>query len=159
VTLLRNWLLGIVAAALALSLAQALTPEGAVKRVGRLIGGLVLLLAVLKPLLTLDPGELTAATAAYWGEEALPQETDEEEILRGLIAQRAGAYIVDKGEQLGLTCSATVTVVEGAGGWSVPWSVEVRGSWSAEGKRALSECIAADLDIPADRQTFLEGGT
>ena len=45
----RSWLLGVTAAALAVALAQALTPEGTVKKVGRLVGGMVLLLAVAKP--------------------------------------------------------------------------------------------------------------
>lgn len=47
---IKNWLLGITAAALAVSLAQALTPEGTVKKIGRLVGALVLLLAALRPL-------------------------------------------------------------------------------------------------------------
>lgn len=66
----RSWLLGVVAAALAVAMAQALTPEGAVKKVGKLVGGLVLLLAVTKPILQLDPGDLAVAAAAYGVPEA-----------------------------------------------------------------------------------------
>ena len=34
-TMLKDWLLGVTAAALAVALAQALTPEGTVKKIGR----------------------------------------------------------------------------------------------------------------------------
>ena len=52
---LREWLLGVTAAALAVALAQALTPEGTVKKLLRITGGLVLLLAVVRPLKGLVP--------------------------------------------------------------------------------------------------------
>ena len=40
----RTYLMGVVSAAMVVALAQALTPEGAVKKIGRLVGGIVLLL-------------------------------------------------------------------------------------------------------------------
>ena len=44
---IKAWLLGITAAALLVAAAQSLMPGGAVRRVGRLTGGLVLLLALM----------------------------------------------------------------------------------------------------------------
>ena len=41
----RSWLLGVTAAALVVALAETLAPEGSVKKVCRLAGGLALLLA------------------------------------------------------------------------------------------------------------------
>ena len=43
--LVRQWLLGVTCTAMVLALAQALAPEGSVKKVCRLAGGLALLLA------------------------------------------------------------------------------------------------------------------
>lgn len=51
---LKDWLLSLTAAALALSLAQSLLPGGTIGRIGALIGGLVLLLTALDPLLGKD---------------------------------------------------------------------------------------------------------
>lgn len=151
---LRQWLLGVTAAALAVALAQALTPEGTVKKLLRLMGGLVLLLAVVRPLKSLapaalpDPGALTPSVETA--------ETAGEEVMKTLIAQKVGAYIVDKGSALGCPCTAQVTVAEDGSGWTVPWSVQVRGQWTAEGKKELSRLIARELNIPVERQTFLE---
>lgn len=151
---LKEWLLGITAAALAVALAQALTPEGTVKKLLRLIGGLVLLLAVMRPLKSLAPEALPRP-----GDLAPSAETAEtagEEVMKTLIAQKVGAYIVDKGSALGCPCTAQVTVAEDESGWTIPWSVQVRGQWTAKEKKELSQLIARELDIPVERQTFLE---
>ena len=53
----RGWLLTVIAASLLCALADALMPPGAVKRVGRLVCGLVLLAAILSPAVRLDVAE------------------------------------------------------------------------------------------------------
>lgn len=151
---LRQWLLGVTAAALAVALAQALTPEGTVKKLLRFIGGLVLLLAVVEPLKGFVPAALPEP-----GELAPSVETAEtagEEVMKTLIAQKVGAYIVDKGDQLGCPCTAQVTVAEDENGWAIPWAAEMRGKWTAKGREELSRLLAQELNIPAQRQTFLE---
>ena len=154
-SVLKGWLLGVVATALAVALAQALTPDGTVKKVGRLVGGLVLLMAVAQPLLRLDPNQLAVAAAAYSGVEGEKEFSGGEEVLKTLIAQKAGAYIVDKGQSLGCLCQVQVTVAEDDSGWPVPWSVVMTGSWTQEQKKALS-AAAEELNIPAQRQSFQE---
>ena len=158
-TVLREWLLGVTAAALAISLAQSLTPEGTVKKVGKLVGGLVLLLAVVRPVAQIDP----AALAGLWtasGYEAQAATQGGEEVLKILIAQKTGAYIVDKGQSLGCRVTeAQVTVAGDDGGWPVPWSVVVKGDWTLEQREELSRIIAEELAIPAARQLFQKEGT
>lgn len=151
---LKEWLLGVTAAALAVALAQALTPEGTVKKLLRLMGGLVLLLAVVRPLKGLAPAALPQP-----GDLIPSVETENKagaDVMKTLIAQKVGAYIVDKGSTLGCSCIAQVTVAEDGSGWAIPWSVELRGQWTAQGKKELSQTIAQELNIPAQRQTFLE---
>lgn len=147
----KSWLMGIVAAALTVSLAQALTPEGPVRKVGRLVGGLVLLLAVARPPLRLEAA--LPVMAEVPAAEASAGKTGEE-MLKTLIAQKAGAYIVDKGSALGLTCAATVTVAVDDTGWPVPWQAEVRGPLTVSQREALAKAIAEDLAIPPERQSF-----
>lgn len=156
---LRTWLLGVVAAALAVALAQAMTPEGTVKKVGKLVGGLVLLLAVVRPLLTLDSGDLAVTASGYAALEPAEAVAGGEDVMKSLIAQKAGAYIVDKAAALGFVCTAGVTVEEGESGWPVPWSAEIAGTWTPQQQKALSQAIEEELDIPKERQTFKEDGS
>lgn len=155
---LREWLLGVTAAALAIALAQSLTPEGTVKKVGKLVGGLVLLLAVVGPVARIDLTALTDfwTTSAYETEGAA---RGGEEVLKILIAQKTGAYIVDKGQSLGCRVTeAEVTVAGDESGWPVPRSVVVKGDWTAEQREELSRVIEEELDIPPARQVFQKEG-
>lgn len=151
----KDWLLSVTAAALIVALAQALVPEGAVKKIGALIGGMVLLTVLLRPVAALNLEELTRWTAAY-----APTEDTEinqgGQMMKSLIAQKTSAYIVDKGKELGVSCTARVTVGQDASGWPVPRSVEISGTWSQKEKEALSRAIEEELDIPSQRQIFRE---
>ena len=155
---LKTWLLGVTAAALAVSLAQALTPEGTVKKIGRLAGGLVLLLAAVRPLTSWN-GELPKGVSLA-PDPGLVEEAAQsgEEAMKILIAQKAGAYIVDKGQSLGLRCKAEVGVAEDGSGWPIPWEVTVFGQWTSQQKKALSQAVEEELGIPAQRQSFREEG-
>ena len=58
VEILRGWLLGLVAAALILTVLRALVPKGSIRPVARVTAGLVLLLVLLRPLAGLGGGSL-----------------------------------------------------------------------------------------------------
>lgn len=152
----RTYLMGVVSAAMVVAMAQALTPEGAVKKIGRLVGGIVLLLAVMKPLVGLSADGKTVPVADWLAPPTQAEEEGEQAMLKELIVQRTAEYIEDKGHALGVDCTARVTVAEGEGGWPQPWSVEVVGSWTGEGKNALAKTIEEELAIPAERQSFRE---
>lgn len=151
----KDWLLSVTAAALIVALAQALVPEGAVKKIGALIGGMVLLTVLLRPVAALDLEELTRWTAAY-----VPTEDTEinqgGQMMKSLIAQKTSAYIVDKGAALGLVCEAEVRVETDESGWPVPWEAEITGAFSREQRSALSQAVEEDLGIPPTRQYFRE---
>ena len=155
-TELKNWMLGLTAAALAVSLAQSLTPEGTVKKIGRLVGALLLLLAALRPLVSWE--------GALFKLPALPEAAVEEnarggeQVMKTLIAEKAGAYIVDKGQSLGFRCKAEVGVALDGSGWPVPWETVISGTWTVEQKKALSRAVEEELGIPAQRQSFREEG-
>ena len=55
---IRQWLLGILAAAMGLSLLYALLPKGAVRAAAKAAGGLILLLALMVVLVFSDVGKL-----------------------------------------------------------------------------------------------------
>jgi len=151
-TFFRDWILGITAAALAIALAQALTPAGTVKKVGSLLGGMVLLLAALRPVLALDVDTLAVAAANYAPSAAADESG--REALKSLIAEKTAAYIVDKGARLGASVTAQVELAQDDSGWPVPYRARIAGTWSAQQRRALEQAVSRELDIPPQRQDY-----
>ena len=152
--ILRTWIIGVTVTAMVLAAAQAVMPEGAVKRVSRLTGGLVLVLALLHPLMALD----TADLSGFAGD--LPQTVNTEEAkdaMKPIIEEELGAYIEEKAGELGLSCKARVECQADENGVPLPRTAAVTGELTARERQVLSDLIARDLDIPADRQTFGEG--
>ena len=102
--LLRQWLVGVTCAAMIIALADSLTPSGTVRKVGKLVGGLVLLLAVLQPVLTFDYSAMAIAATDYqaaFGAYDLELEETNLDLMKTIIAERTGAYILDKAEAFG----------------------------------------------------------
>ena len=151
--LLRTWITGVTVAAVILAAAQALMPEGAVKRVGRLTGGLVLVLALLQPLTALDYGRLSDAAAGL----PAPAEAEMGDTMKPIIEQELAAYIVDKGKALGADLACAVTCVTDENGVPVPRGAVVTGSLTRTQRESLSAILDRDLGIPSEAQTFREG--
>lgn len=156
--LFKDWLLGVTACALLVALAEQLTPKGTVRKLGKLTGGLLLLVAVLQPVLKVDYGSLSAALSQYrddlGGYEAQPT-VETARLMKTIIEARSGAYIQDKAAGLGLTCRAEVECDwDSEGSYPYPARVTVWGELT-EGERArLTALIEADLAIPAQAQRY-----
>ena len=149
---LRTWITGVTVAAMVLAAAQALMPEGAVKRVGRITGGLVLVLALLQPLIMLDHADFSDFAAD------LPVSTEEgrEDAMKPIIEQEVAAYIVDKGEALGAEVTAAVTCVTDENGVPIPQKAVITGYLAPAQREALSAVLDRDLGIPVRAQIFRE---
>ncbi len=156
----RSWLLGVTAAALVLALAETLAPEGGVKKVCRLAGGLALLLAAVGPVVNiLDGSALTQAVEGWKNrsqsyEQALEEQKDR--FYLTIIEEETAAYVMDKARELGLECAAEVTYGYDEDGVPCPWEVTARGAWT-EGQRAqLERLLEEELGVPARRQSYEE---
>lgn len=155
---IQSWLMGVTGAAMVLALAECLTPEGSVKRICRTVGGVVLLLAAISPVVKLEEAELSQITQRYhidaqeFGSEL---EKKNDFLYESIIAENASAYILDKAQELGMTCQVSVTV-----GWEdgTPRlaAATVKGTWTVEQKNELSQILESDLGIPASLQYFKE---
>lgn len=158
--LLRRWLVGVTCAAMIIALADSLTPSGTVRKVGKLVGGLVLLLAVLQPVLTFDYSAMAIAATDYqaaFGAYDLELEETNLDLMKTIIAERTGAYILDKAEAFGahlmrvtVTCQVGRRYALSCSGGHHRHIVEAQ-------RRTLTRQIEADLAIPADRQTYESG--
>lgn len=156
--LIRNWLLGVTCAAMILALAESLAPEGSVKRICRLAGGLVLLLAAIGPVLKLDEADLTQITERYQlsaQEYSRELEAKNDFLYETIIEENAAAYILDKAEELGMTCRVSVTA-EWEDGTPIPRSVTIKGTWTRQQREELSRLLEDDLGIPVPMQYFEE---
>ena len=154
----RSWLLTVIAASLICALADALMPPGAVRRVGRLVCGLVLLGAILSPLARLDLSGsqrwLQDYLASLENREAELAETVNEQ-MKVIIEQEYAAYIVDKAAELGWTCTARVTCERSEEGLYLPVRTEVTGPQTAGVPAQLVQSIAEDLGVPKKAQVYI----
>ncbi len=152
----RSWLLSMVATALIVSVLEMLTPDGLPKRVGHLLGGLLLLLVLVRPVSSLgleNLGEYFANSALFDAQWDQSLEETDQALLESLITDSCQAYIEAQAAQLGASCQVTVTCR-----WEedipIPDSVTIIGELTEEQQQSLRQEIAADFDIPAERQTF-----
>lgn len=151
--ILRTWILGVTAAAVVLAAAQALMPEGAVKRVGRFTGGLVLCLALLQPLAALEHIDWSGGIPDLPAVAATGEEKDP---MKPIIEGELAAYIEEQGKKLGADLRARVTCTSDENGVPVPRYAAVSGRLTEPQRQALSAVIAGDLGIPAADQSFRE---
>lgn len=152
---LRTWLSSIVAVTLLIAMAQSLVPEGIMRRVAGFTGGLVLLLALVRPVLAGGLPDLTLETEKWTAaieEEQASLSRQGEDALAALIAERTASYIWDKGAALGLEVKANVETRTGEAGLPVPQRVELEGPYSKE----LADYITHELNIPPERQVWNE---
>ena len=155
--MLKQWILGITCAALIGAVAEALAPAGRVKKAGRLAAGLLLLLAVVKPLGSLDYGALAGALAAYRPDGAACEAALEEKsgaALKAVIEERTNAYITNKANMLGISCTAEVTYYYGPDGAVRPEAVVLRGEFTEKQRGELSRALEGELGIPSEKQSF-----
>jgi len=155
----RSWLLAVISVSLLCAVAGALMPQGAVKRVGRLVCGLVLLAAILSPLAGLDveAGQEWLDSYLYDMEhrEAELKETVNSQ-LKTIIEEEYAAYIVDKAAQLGADCSARVECEESAEGLYLPVRAEITGATTVSVQSKLIRAIEEELGIPAQSQIYVD---
>ena len=143
------------AAAVIAGLLEALVPQGGAKRAVSLCGGILIMLALLRPI-----GGLFAPKATWAADVLTETERNEilangQEIVKQIIEERTGAYIVNKSDKLGLNCTVEVTC-KGDGFFPEPWSVIIRCKAPEHARNALKTMLEDELGIPASRQTYVE---
>lgn len=155
-----SWLLSITGASVLCALADGLMPAGPVRRVGRLVCGLMLLAVILAPLAQLDlEGGQRWLEEYHLGLEDRTQELERQvdEQMKTIIEQEYAAYIVDKAAEMGLNCTARVSCRAEEDGLYLPDRTEVAGPLSQEERGRLSQLIQEELGVPADRQAYYSG--
>ena len=155
--LIRTWILSVTVSAVIISVADSLMPDGAVKKVGKLTGGLILMLGILQPIVTMDYDDLYDMVNAFpvgsiWQEDL--EESVSAPLKTGIEAQLA-AYIADEAAALGADCTAEVLCRTDENGVPIPVGVTVTGKLTPTQRAALSQTLTGELGIPPEQQTFL----
>ncbi|MBR5533463.1 MAG: hypothetical protein IKU62_01280 [Ruminiclostridium sp.] len=159
--LLRTWVLGVTAASLVIAVAQALMPQGTVKKVGKFTGGLILVLVLLRPLTGLDYqdlyGRVSALPAGAISQEDLAEQGNLhlEEGIEGELA----AYIAEKGDALGCPCKVQVDCLPDEAGVPIPTRVTITGIFTPEQQESLGDMITQDLGITPENQQYISEET
>ena len=157
--LIRQWIIAVTCAAMLAAILQTLLPKGGTGAAGRLAGGLLLLIATVQPLLSLDYDSLAQSMTQLRLEEyRSDQELAEanSSLLEELIEQETRSYILDKAEELGVVCQVRVTAWTESGDYPVPDGLEITGDLTQGEQAALTRVIAAELAIPAEQQYYVE---
>lgn len=151
---LRTWLLGIIAAGMIVGILYALLPRGRMKAVAHTVGGMALLLVIVRPLLGLDLTELALRYEDYRQQiQALTEEyrRSGDAEFAALIADKTAAYIASKGDDLGITCTPRVEMEDRDG---VPWPSAV--TLDIPKDEALSAWLSTELAIDDAHQYWCE---
>lgn len=155
---IRIWVLSVTCTAALVALAESLAPKGSVKKLLKLVGGLVLMLCVVRPVLKLDTGDLGEILTRYRVESSTREMDVGEEnmrLIKAIIEEETGAYILDKARSLGIRCEVRVTAQAREGEeLPVPCQVWILGTLDEKEREALTRLIEAELAIPAEQQTY-----
>lgn len=153
----KQWLLGIVLTAFAVGLARQLAPKGREAAMVRMVGGLLLVLAILRPLSAWGRQSIALPVGSFSSE--IQEQTEryrENQIvaLDTLIEEKTAAYIWDKASGLGISCRVSVRAEAGESGIPLPVEVTVVGTYS----EPLAAWLEEEMGLGAEKQIWLEEG-
>lgn len=151
---LRSWILGLAGAAMVTAAAMTVTPEGKVKKIVGLICGLMMVIALLRPLVGFDYTSFSKYLTRYKNDaETFSSEiADENENLKSrIIEDKCEAYILDKGKSFGITdLTVIVTATWSEDGFWYPSGAKLMTNASTEARGKLGNSIEAELGIPQE---------
>ena len=153
---LREYVLGIVTAALICGILSGLVHEGAAAGLMKFLCGMFLTVAVLSPAAELDM-DVLFIQSLYDNDLLLESVAAGEEMARQarseIIKQQTQAYILDKAEALGAQITAEVQLSED--GQAVPVGVILTGDVSPWIRSRLEELLSSDLGIQKEDQQWI----
>lgn len=151
----RTYLISVVAVCMITVIAGVLIQKGTLQKIVRLIGGVLVLLVAIRPLLTLDMEQISAYLAEISTEYRFDtggiKET-QNELLRRQVKQTAEARIEQEAKEAGGLLQAEITLSDGE--YPVPYSVTLIGTLTPEQVQTVSAYIETALNIPANRQEW-----
>jgi len=155
---LGNWVLSVAATAIICAAAMLITPKVQAKQVLGIVCGILMMVAVLRPLLDFDLSDYGLNLSKYRSSAAALTADGEQlrkSLDRDIIEQKMEAYILDKAQSKGVLLNAVqITLQWSTEGVWVPQSAELNGEYNEE----LARLLEAELGIPKQAQTWRTNG-
>lgn len=151
----RNYLVSVLAACMIAVIASVLVRKSPIQKVVRMVGGILILLVVISPLLRLDTESLGKRIEEFCGERNFDTsqiEANTREQLAAHIKRTTEAYIENRAAELGAAIQAKVTV--GDGEYPTPVAVTIIGTLTPEQRGELAAYLTVSLGIAADKQEW-----
>ncbi len=152
---LRQWLFSVVVISMLVSLVERWVPQGALGRITQFIGGLLLLLTILRPVAALKGVTWNWELSSYQSDIAALEESlsqSQQMAWEVGIQESTQAYILEKANALGVACNVEVEVETGADGVPYPVAVQLDVPYH----QALGTYIAQTLGIGEEGQRWDE---
>lgn len=157
ISLIRTWLISVTAAAIIVAAADNLMPDGAVKKIGKLTGGLLMIIAVLQPIKQFDLETMSDILTDYRIESQVSSaalEIENQAIMKRIIEGETSAYVQNKADALGISCLAETVCKVDESGNIYPVSMVIYGDLTQEQKAMLSRLIEGELAVPAENVQY-----
>lgn len=155
---LGDWVSGVTATAIICALAMLLTPRVQAKQVLGILCGVMMMVAMFRPLVDFDLGDYGLNLSKYRsGAETLTADAEElrKSLDRNIIEEKLEAYILDKAQSMGSRLDTVqVTLQWSTEGLWYPSAAELEGEYH----EALARLIEAELGIPMQAQTWRTNG-
>lgn len=152
---MREYLISVVAVCMIGVIARQMVQKESVKKVLHFVSGLLILLVLITPLLSLRGKELMTILEEAGEELQVDTENIEESAQQALeehIKNTAEEYIEKKARELGATVQARVTLTREE--YPVPETVKVIGSVTPEQQKALSNYMCLEMGIALEEQEW-----
>lgn len=157
ITAIRTWLTSVATAAVIVAAADSLMPDGTVKKIGKLAGGLLMMVAILQPIKQFDWEIMSDILTEYRIESQVSEkalEIENQSIMKIIIEGETAAYVQNKAGALGIGCSAETICKINESGNIYPVSMIIYGELTQEQKVMLTRLIEEDLAIPAEKVRY-----
>ena len=154
---IRQYIIGIVAAALLCSVATSFVHEKSVLGASvKFVAGILMVLSVIQPWTSISLNVLTDWKSEFSmdGQEfAAIGKENAEQVYRASIKERLESYIQDEAKVLGAEISAEIILSEDS--IPVPQRVMLRGDISPHGKSTIESILTERLGISREEQIWI----
>ena len=157
--LLREYVMGIGAAALICGIVLSFGSKGTMKPLLKLTCGLVLTFSILSPILKITGGNLEDLGIEYKVEAEKAAEEGKQQAIRSvrqIIKEETQAYIMDKARDLSLELAVEVNLSEEA--LPKPVAVTIRGLVPPYEKSVIRRMLTEELGIAKENQKWISQG-
>lgn len=151
---IRDWLIGIIAAAMLAALTGCITPKGTIGKIGKMMSGLVLMLCLLRPVAGIDLANFSQNLITYRAESGVygvELEETNEQLRKTIIEEKSAAYSEEQANAMGITCQVNILCQIGEDGTPYPNEALVIGNLSALERDKMQRMLESDLAIAPER--------